>query len=130
MVEDIQTVRKRAIQAQSQIVMLKTQLKNTTEQYEARLAKIYLGTIEKLDEVEQREGENSVCAVLLLQTLELMGITRLAAPVNTVPSYCEVVGSEPNPARPNGAVLRIVSHGYRLDDVLLRKTKVIVVQNI
>jgi molecular chaperone GrpE (heat shock protein) len=129
MVEYIQTIRKKAVQAQGQIFQLKNQLKKSTEDYEDRLNKIFNSMIETLDTIEDAEGPQSPSAIMLLRLLEEIGVTRLIAPVNTIPSYCEVVAKKSAPSLPNGSVFRILKHGYRQADHIIRKTQVVVVDN-
>jgi len=63
------------------------------------------------------------------ELLDKLNVKRLAAPLDKLADFIEVVGTRKDESKNNGVVVEIVKIGYLKDDELLRPTHVIIVKN-
>ncbi len=146
MVEEIESIRKKVLQGQKEIIKLRKELKEALQINEKLSSSLLQQIIETVDEIESAEkakvekeegfknrenikNQYQKIKSPILKLLKKLGVEKLDVPINKIPEYCKTVGTVKDSTRVNGTIVSVVKDGYRKDKKVIRHTHVIVVQN-
>lgn len=132
MIEAIDKVRQQISKLLVKIAALNDSLKKKDEEHMQVLEGLALKIIERRDLLEQLENPtNDIEAEMehLDSLLEKMDVNALAAPLDKLADFIKIVGTQKEPKRGNGVVIKVTKKGYLKNDELLRPTHVIIVKN-
>ncbi len=131
----------------SEVLELKTSLKNKELEKQDLLKEFFLAIIEVVDSYENKENSllekipsdsecikiiNSFAAIKkkLLNLLLKYGVTKVEFPENKlIIGFSKVVGTEPDPTKKNDSIISIVRNGYIRAHEVIREAELIIVKN-
>ena len=129
MVEAIDKIRQQVSKLLIKIAELNRSLEKKDEEHTQVLEKLALKIIEQKDILEQ-EADDAQKEIDHLDTLlDELDVTLLAAPLDKLADFIKIVGTQKEPRRRNGVVIKVTKKGYLRNDELLRSTHVIIVKN-
>lgn len=131
----------------SEVLELKTSLKNKELEKQDLMKDLFLAIIEVVDSYENKENSllekipfdsecikiiNSFAAIKkkLLNLLLKYGVTKVEFPENKlIIGFSKVVGTEPDPTKNNDSIISIVRNGYIRAHEVIREAELIIVKN-
>lgn len=131
----------------SEVLELKTSLKNKELEKQDLMKDPFLAIIEVVDSYENKENSllekipfdsecikiiNSFAAIKkkLLNLLLKYGVTKVEFPENKlIIGFSKVVGTEPDPTKKNDTIISIVRNGYIRAHEVIREAELIIVKN-
>jgi molecular chaperone GrpE (heat shock protein) len=131
----------------SEVLELKTSLKNKELEKQDLMKEFFLAIIEVVDSYENKENSllekipsdsecikiiNSFAAIKkkLLNLLLKYGVTKVEFPENKlIIGFSKVVGTEPDPTKKNDTIISIVRNGYIRAHEVIREAELIIVKN-
>lgn len=131
----------------SEVLELKTSLKNKELEKQDLMKEFFLAIIEVVDSYENKENSllekipsdsecikiiNSFSAIKkkLLNLLLKYGVTKVEFPENKlIIGFSKVVGTEPDPTKKNDSIISIVRNGYIRAHEVIREAELIIVKN-
>ena len=131
----------------SEVLELKTSLKNKELEKQDLMKEFFLAIIEVVDSYENKENSllekipsdsecikiiNSFAAIKkkLLNLLLKYGVTKVEFPENKlIIGFSKVVGTEPDPTKKNDSIISIVRNGYIRAHEVIREAELIIVKN-
>lgn len=131
----------------SEVLELKTSLKNKELEKQDLMKEFFLAIIEVVDSYENKENSllekipsdsecikiiNSFAAIKkkLLNLLLKYGVTKVEFPENKlIIGFSKVVGTEPDPTKNNDSIISIVRNGYIRAHEVIREAELIIVKN-
>lgn len=131
----------------SEVLELKTSLKNKELEKQDLMKEFFLAIIEVVDSYENKETSmleklpadsecikiiNSFAAIKkkLINLLSKYGVTKVEFPENKlIIGFSKVVGTEPDPTKKNDSIISIVRNGYIRAHEVIREAELIIVKN-